>query len=111
MPLASADGRILPRWAQPHHCRVEKASGLWAFYFPYPSRQMLLTALLPVLLYICLEMVGKHFTLKIPLFRKLHFLPEISFGWLLFCFQAFVPCSHGILFDFLALDFQGLRIF
>lgn len=64
-----------------------------ALYFPYPSRQLLLTVLLSVLPYICLEMVGKHFTLKISLFRKLSFIPEICFGLLLFSFQIFFPCK------------------
>lgn len=36
MPLASAEECIPPRWAQPHHYRVEKASGMYGSLFSLP---------------------------------------------------------------------------
>lgn len=80
----------------------ESKWAVWLFIFPTPLGR----CCSQLYSLFCLEMVGKHFTLKITFCRKLHLLPEISFGLLLFCFQVcFFPFKSLNPFGFLNSGF------
>lgn len=76
MSLASHEEYILPRWSQPHYCGVKNRWLLWLFISHTPPGRCCSQPCFPILLDICFETVGKHFTLNILLFRKLHFSTE-----------------------------------